>query len=301
LIGQAQWAAVKRIVLWLGLFLCGYALWRARALAGDAIARVSPVGWICVCTLLMAIWVLAVFAWRQYLRAYMGQDPGWRAAMRQVGLLLVGKYVPGGVFGFLARMYDQPNVPRQRLFWAGLAEQAVGVSMPVALGGVLYMAATEVSLAWLWLIALLPLLALLGVWSLHRCAGWLPWLRKHAVASGMPVWPRFLLAAVAQVAQLLAWVSLVFVLVHDLYGMDGFSALGVAGAFLLAVAAGMVMVLAPGGIGVREAALVGLASHWLGTAQAIFMAALLRILSSLLDVFAGWVATLSRSLEHRND
>lgn len=282
--------AAKQVVLWLGLLMCVYALWRSRMLMTDAVGRAGIMGWACVACLLVGGWGFAVVAWRWYLLAYTGQVPSWRAAMRQMGLLLIGKYIPGGVFGFLARLYDQAGVSRQRLFWAGLAEQSVGVVMPITLGGVLYLAAVW-HIAWLCLALSLPLLAVAGIRLLHRLAEWLPWTRRHVVAE-LPAWRMLLLAATGQLAQLLFWVALAAMLAHALFGLEIQAALGVAGAFLLAVAAGMLVVFVPGGIGVREVALVGLASYWVEMPQATFLTALLRILSSALDLAAGGVAAV---------
>jgi len=287
---------LKRVILWSGLLLCMYALWLSRALAGDAIGRVSAAGWGSVALLLALSWLLSVLAWRQYLRAYTGHEPGWRTAMRQLGLLLIGKYIPGGVFGFLARVQDQTDdASRHQLFSAGLAEQSVGIAMPIALGGTLYLA-TNQHLAWLGLTLLLPLLASIGVKLLHHCLAWLPWLRRHSTIEA-PAWRDLLPAPTLQLAQLLSWVALVAMLAHELYGLSAYAALGISGAFLLAIAAGMLTILAPGGIGVREAALVALASHWLDTPQAIFLSALLRLLSSLLDMGAG-LATIFLKNHH---
>ncbi len=283
---------LKRIMLWLGLSLCGLALWQTRDLAVEAFARMNLSDWLSVTALLLLGWWLAVACWRFYLFAYTGKLPGWRTAIRQLGVVLIGKYVPGGVFGFLARMYDEPSVPRKPLFWAGFAEQAVGVSMPMVAGGVLYLAATHQSAALPILLLVLPPLAVLGILFLHFFSARLPWLRRHTLPNH-PAWRQLLPATSLQLIQLLSWASLVALLSHRLHSLDGLASIGVAGAFLLGVAAGMIIMIVPGGIGVREAILIGLSSHWLGTSQAIFLAAFLRLLSSLLDVFAGILATLS--------
>lgn len=284
---------MKRTVLWLGLLLCVYALWRARGVAGDAIGRMGFITWVVVALLLAAGWWLAVMAWRRYVQAYVGQALAWRVAIRQIGLLLVGKYVPGGVFGFLARLYDAPTAPRERLFWAGSAEQATGVAMPIALGGALYLTGRQENPVWLCSVLLLPVLAITGLRLLHHFASGLPCLRSHVAGSQAPAWRHLYAAVSLQLIQQAVWAALLAVLVHTLFGINGYAALGIAGGFCLAIAAGMLAVFAPGGIGVREAALIGLASPWLGTTQAIFLSALLRILSSVMDVGAGVMAALS--------
>lgn len=279
-------------VLWLGILLCAYALWRSHGLAGEAISSVGMRTSLGAGGLLVLAWLLTVVTWQRYLQAYMGSATRWSVAARQVGLLLVGKYVPGGVFGFMARLYDQSGVSRLPLFWAGVIEQTVGVAMSVALGGVLFLAATRENIAWLLLLPALPLLAVCGAWMLHRSAMYIPWLRRQADASTQPAWPRLLLATVLQLGLLLTWAALVVLLATSLFGVDAYALLGLAGAFLLAVGAGMLVVIVPGGIGVRELALIGMASFWLGEVEVIFLTTLLRGLSVVLDVLAGVVAVI---------
>lgn len=285
---------LKRVALWFGLGLCIYALWQTRAFAGDAVGHINTTAWLLVSLLLVATWSLAVMTWRQYLAAYLGHGPAWRTTMRQVGVLLVGKYVPGGVFGFLARVYDEPKAHRGQLFAAGIAEQTVGVGMPIALGTALLLAARSHNLLWLWLASLLPIVAVAGIWSLHHVARQLPWIRRFAMVAAAPSWPRLLGATALHLALQAVWMATIVVVVRELFQPDIYAALGLAGAFMLAVAAGMLVVVAPGGIGVREAVLVGLAAPWLGTAQAIFLSALLRLISTALDLAAGVVAGAMR-------
>lgn len=283
-------AWLKRSVLWFGLALCLYALWHLRGLTSDAFDRLGPVAWASIAVLMVAAWLFAVMAWRRFLLAYTERDPGWRAAMRQVGLLLVGKYVPGGVFGFLARMYDEPGGSRLRLLWAGLAEQVVAIALPLALGGVLYLTAVQRELRWVGLIIVLPLLGVGGIWLLHGLAARLPWLRARIGGSEAPSSGQLLYATTVQLIQQLVWVAMVAVLAQELFGLDIHASLGVAGAFWWGVSLGMLAVFAPGGIGIREAALVGAASLWLDTPEAILLSALLRLLSTILDAGAGGVA-----------
>ena len=64
-------------------------------------------------------------------------------------------------------------------------------------------------------------------------------------------------------------------------------ALGLGGAFGLAITAGALAFFAPGGIGVREMSMAGLATLWLPMPQALALAALLRLLAVVLDIAAG--------------
>ncbi len=278
-------------VLWLGLGLCFYAFWQAPEQAKGLFISMSGQFWGAVALLLLLIWGLAVISWRSYLFAYTGQRPTWRTAIRQLGLLLVGKYLPGGVFGFLARVYDQPQAERKSLVWAGLVEQAVGVAMPVAIGAILYGVARQQQSLWLCLLLALPVLAAACGLALQSVSAHLPWLRRYTMAS-RPSFKLLLAATVLHFLQLMLWATLVMLLAQQIFSLDAFAAMGVAAAFLLAVAVGMLIVLAPGGIGAREAALFALSSQWLGAADALLLTAFLRLLTSALDVFAGLLAVL---------
>ena len=290
-------AWLKRGALWLGLALCTYALWQSQQIAGDAIGLIHVTDWALVAGSLSAAWLLAVMTWRQYLIAYTDRDPGIRTAARQLGLLLVGKYVPGGAFGFLARLYDQPTTMRDRLFWAGLAEQAIGTAIPVAFGALLIASAFSHTMLWLSFVLVLPPCAAVGVSLLHRLSCKLPWLGRRSAHVQEPDWQRVVGASALQLGAQAAWVVLIFVLVRALFALDIYAALGIAGAFWLAVAGGMLALIVPGGIGVREAVLIGLSAPWLGITQALFLASLLRILSMALDIGAGTIAALLRQTD----
>lgn len=279
----------KFALLWLGLALCGVALWQTREVATDNLASTGAETWALAALQMLLAWGLAVASWRLYLRAYTGKMCSWRTVIRQTGYLLIGKYVPGGVIGFAARVYDEPDAPRRPLVWAGVAEQAVNAMMSLCVGAVLYFAAFKSDLVWLACLLFLPPLAVAGVRLLHLLSRRLPWLHKHA-HHPEPGWRSVACAASLQMIQVMVWAMLLITLAQQVHGLGNEAAIGVAGAFLIAVAAGMLVVVAPGGVGVREATLIGLSSPWLGIAHAVFLAALLRLLTILLDAFAGIAA-----------
>jgi uncharacterized membrane protein YbhN (UPF0104 family) len=70
------------------------------------------------------------------------------------------------------------------------------------------------------------------------------------------------------------------------------AAIGIAGAFSLAVTLGMLAIFAPGGIGIREVVFVLLCGPWLDGNAALLLAAAMRILAVIFDLFAGAVAVL---------
>ncbi|MNM43633.1 hypothetical protein D3C81_545140 [compost metagenome] len=298
---QTLWQLGKGSLLWTGIALCGYALWRSGTTPRATTDQLSPSSWIAIASLLATIWILAVSSWRFYLRAYRLGDTRWRTACRHLGLLLIGKYIPGGIFGFLMRIYDQPKAQRQKLFWASLADQCTGIAMPAILGICLLLIGEQHN--WLWAIPLLllPLAAVIGTSLLHRLTQHLPRLLRHADPMTTPSARTLHLAATIQLGQIGIWAALTMHLAQQLYGLDVYAACGVAGAYLLAVTAGMLVIFLPSGIGAREAALLALTTPWLDLPQAIHLAALLRVLSSLLDVFAGICSTVIDSKENKNE
>ena len=286
---------VRRFVLVAGLVFCGLALWKLGPAVGDVARRIGPSLGVAVLFALAVAWFLAIAAWRVFVRAFAGKCLPWPQAIRQSGLLLVGKYVPGGVFGFLARHQDATTevVPRQAMV-AGLYEQVLTVLTPSAAGGVVYLAARSSQPALLLLLLLLPMALVVSL----RMGGGLilrlpiGFVRGMALGSGWAT-ARFRLLLTGEVwmlAATLVWLGVVAAVAYFGFQLGAYAAMGVAGAFGVAVGAGMLVVIAPGGIGAREAALVVLASAWITGPSAVLLALVLRLLSMLLDLAAGLVA-----------
>src|SRR5690606_19297748 len=109
--------------------------------------------------LLLVVWGVTILSWRQMVFAYTGTTIGWERAAHNLGLLLIGKYIPGGVVGFVARAYDvdsddgRPVAPRVAHVAAGLGEQVGGLLSTTLFGAVLYVAALA---EWWWLVAAVP-------------------------------------------------------------------------------------------------------------------------------------------------
>lgn len=280
------------ILLWLGLTLCALATWKgADRLVSTGFAQ-SGVIWAVLMLVPLSSWVLGVGAWRELVKVHTGSVISWVDAFRQTGLLLVGKYIPGGVFGFLARLYDARAPDRPQHLLAGVAEQMLGAMVPVLVGLNLYLAAMSDKL---WLLIALPSIPFIA----SRLARLVPSLLKRWVPSVITdggeqhtsaVLMNYSYAACLILLQQLLWATLAGVVAIELTGIDGSQALGVAGSFGLAVAAGMLALFFPGGIGVREGVLVVLVMPWVDTNAAITVAAILRLCSAGLDVVAGAVA-----------
>lgn len=284
-------------LLWLGLLLCAMVLRRYGADVAGVLGRLHG-GIVAACIGLMLVILLAgASAWVQTVRAIAGVHLSVAAALRQVGMLLVGKYIPGGVFGFLARVYDSDHADaRGRLVAAGLFEQALGLFTVTASGLVLWTAAFWRQPAALLGLAVVPPVAMaicrLAFAALRRM-GWqrlqvaVDQIHEASAERG-----RLLRTAWLTQVTVLGWAAIVALVAGAGFGLDPMAALGVAGGFSLAVTAGMLALFAPGGIGVREAGVVLLSGPWLDAPTALVLAAALRILSVAFDLFAGGVALL---------
>lgn len=191
----------------------------------------------------------------------------------------LGKYLPGSVWQYAGRV--------------GLARSR-GVSVQVGLASivaeVIYSAvaaavASSLLLGWIAAPAILLGLVVLALLLGGRLAGLLaraPLARRATRAAPVAVGLYLLVWAAYGIAFWATGRALFAVPASDLPRYIG--------VFALAWLAGLVAVFAPGGIGVREAVIVGLLGGRLGQADAIVLAATSRIVLTAIDLFAGAAA-----------
>lgn len=210
----------------------------------------------------------------------------------------LGRYIPGGIWSFTAQ--------------AALAKDAgitVGVSVVAGLVslGYLVVAALVIGLVvtatGLLAVPMVPVLAL--VLALVALAATVPAL-VNAIASRLARTPLRMtltstgaelgLGATSMLAMGLAPLALA---IPFLTGpIDAATVALFVGAFAIAYVAGIVVVIAPAGIGVREGLLILLLSPTIGVAEATIVALLSRLTSSVADVLlalASWLADRRRA------
>lgn len=282
-------------VLWLGLALCVGVLLRA---AGEVSGTMQAIGWrpavaILACMTLVATGALQ--AWRIVVVAVADVRLTMHRAYRQMALLLLGKYVPGGVVGFLARLQDgRGEAGTLRLAAAGLVEQCLGLAAVAACGALLYSCGLCDAPRLLILLVLLPLLVLVASRAGLVIVASLPSARlKAAVAETERAQLRMrslLLASALLLVSNLAWGVIAALMAIEVAGVGVMGAVGIAGAYALGIAGGMVAIVVPGGIGVREAITVSLASAFIDPETALVIAAMLRLLAVAFDVLVGVTA-----------
>lgn len=191
------------------------------------------------------------------------------ADMRRIyarGVLM--KYIPGAIFQYLSRQYDgaKTGLGHKRLAQSALLEIALHLVSSLAVAAALFLAAHSIAAA----LAAGSLAAICAL-SVRR-----PLAR--ALAFQMSAFALFALAAVL----------VGFAVFPAGAGLVQFAAI-----FLLAWLAGFVVPVAPGGVGVREAALLMLGGGALPAAGLVAATLALRIASIGGDILFGFAATAS--------
>ena len=296
----SAWRALPQIALWLGLGLCMVAVYRMAPEISTAFNRTRWPTILGLTGTLLATWLLAVAAWRVMVDAFVARRMSWRVAIRQSGLLLMGKYIPGGIFGLVARASDPDNGDsRQVHLGIGMYEQIGKVAVMTGTGLVLLVSSLWRPAA-LIALPLIPAASAEIIYLTHRIIR--PIMKRFLIQAHSPKPKRSALISALFITQAscLGWSVIVFWISVDIFSQPIPTSIGLAGAFGISVVIGSLAVFMPGGIGVREMSMVGLASHWLPLQEAVTLAALLRILSVALDCVAGVASLLlmPRAVRH---
>lgn len=281
---QRVWRATKLIYVVVAVVLLFWALWSAAGsgqewsslLAAPGLAGFVA-GWCAMATLLGV-------AWGHVISAYLGIHIPARIWLPLQGAAWAGRYLPGkiGIFVGKAALLERYPVGVRPLGFTVAFEQiaflAIGVAVMLLALPVLEMPRVG-SLA-------LPSGIRLAI-AISICVGLIPIANLIAGRLGLPGRPG-ILRAVSLVA--------LYLLAHLVPGAGMYMALAqfmpneeptllyVISLLASANVAGMLAVFAPAGLGVREAVLVAGLTPFTGVANAISIAAVLRILSMIADL-----------------
>lgn len=240
--------------------------------------------------------VTSLLAWRALLA-----DEGYPlravAAARIFLVGQLGKYLPGSVWAVVLQMElaRREHVPRGRAFTTSLAFIGLSLSTGLTVGllGLPVLAAAHHAVLW-WLLAALPVLVVAS----------LPPVLTRLVNLVLRLWrkgplPRPLswsgvLSAAAWLAGTWTFFGLHLWLLANALGAPGLGGLArCIGGFALAMAAGVLFVVAPSGTGVREIVIVAALSPVMPTAEALGVAVVSRALFVVADVGSAGAAALS--------
>jgi len=231
----------------------------------------------------------SALCWRALL-ADLGTPLGLRAALGVFFLGQLGKYVPGSVFAVAAQMElaRTHGAPRSRVGTAGLLFLGVLVASGLLVAATVLPLTSPTALrSYAWVLVLLPLgLAVLAPPVLTRLVALLlKVLRREPLER--PLSARGVGAALGWALAMWAAYGLhleLLVRTQD----TGPALLLSTGAYALAWTAGLLVVAAPAGAGVREVALVAALAPVLDRGGALAVAVLSRVLMTLGDL--GWGA-----------
>ena len=225
----------------------------------------------------------------------------WRAILADLGSRLsvknavaiffvgqLGKYLPGSVWPVVAQMElgRQHGVPRKQSAVAAMLSMVVGVTAGglVAAATLPFVAAGELKpYRYAFLLPAAGLVLLVPRVFDRVSAFGLRLVKRQPLDRGLS--PRGIATAMAWA--LLQW-ALWGLAVSALAEGPGYALC--LGAYALSWIAGFVVILAPAGAGVREGAFVLLVGASVGNATALGVALLLRLLSTVADLFWGIVA-----------
>ena len=277
--------------------LLAYAVYRQREDFAAAVSGMRPSTLLASFAAVLLALVANMMSWRAAMTSA-GASVGLVEGGRVFFLSQLGKYVPGSVWPVLAQMEltRQHGISRARSGAAALMAMLIGVVTSSVLGAALVvLAQPEARTRYWWVLLVVPVgVAILYPPVLHRLLGLAARvLRKPAFdvpLSGSAIlrsclWSVLMWALFGVHAWLVA---------QDLAGAGEVSLTGMTGAFALSWVVGFLFVVAPAGVGVREAALVVALGGALTPAGALALALISRVLMTLGDAVMAGVGALGR-------
>ncbi len=250
-------------------------------------------------------WLIASIAWRHLLRISTAKTISLTDSFLHVSMLLVGKYVPGKIWGMFARGLHlaQYEIAAPQSIRATYLEQLISTHAGIAMGGILWMAALDAPYQWAaWIagVASVPVVPLIHDRALYLV---LPWLKsrwhlvRESLAFGqLPAQSyaemfTFYIFDWASVGGILVFLFLTFVdaplTLETTCLLLGANALGMI--------AGFFAFFAPGGLGVREGVIVAILTLAMPLSDAALLAVLLRLWLTTSDILCGGITMLLRS------
>jgi hypothetical protein len=259
-------------------------------------------GWLAVTAALqVAVWITLALGWRATVASCTGLRIGLRDALAHYGLFAVGKYLPGKVWGALARgtRLGEAGTGAAGAAQATLVEQVLVFHSAAAVCAAI--GAWTLGDAWRLPLAGIALLLLLAAPPIGRAGAALVRaatmrLRPETGAERVPAMTAAAysrLFAIYTVAWLLHGLVLIAVATALLgHETDARLTASMILANAAAMLVGFVAVFAPAGIGVRDATLASLLALSMPVADAALLAIVARLFSVVADLCAGALALL---------
>lgn len=295
--------------VWIPLFLLACAAFMAmradEMLSGMSMPRLHSPAWLGLLLALQAgVWWLLVSGWRDVVRLRLGTQIGFKPALVHFALFSIGKYLPGKIWGLLARASDMTrdgvDAPDSAdiALYEQIAVLHAAALLAIILGAILFPGPMTWSLLALGAMSAVLAPRLSGIaltfmrWAISRARG-----KPGSHAPAIPLDGHFRLLAWYG----LAWTlhGLVLVAVHLSTSPDPFGvAASTIGLLMLAntvgMLAGFAAVFAPAGFGVREAAMAAILATGLGLQDAVILSVLMRLWTLAADTLLASALFLNR-------
>jgi len=260
------------------------------------VALEPKVGWLAASVLVVVLtYAIQIESWRRMLAGW-GQHLPYTSAAWAWTLSNLGRYIPGKVWSVagLVVLAERAGVRRSAAAVSAFAMQAVVLGTGVMLVAIATPhAASPILLGG----AVVAAVALIGVLAWPRSALWLGALADSKV----PLPPLPLSAILASSAlMLLSWATFgvsFWMLVRGLISTATVPLPAAMGMFALGYVMGLIAVIAPGGLGVRDLALVGFLTPWLGSGGALAVSLASRVQLTLTEAGSAGIALLLKPAE----
>lgn len=251
------------------------------------------IGWLAASVLVIFLtYAIQIESWRRMLRGW-DQRLTYANAARAWTLSNLGRYIPGKVWSVagLVVLAERSGVRRSAAAVSAFAMQAVVLGTGVVLVAIATPhAASPVLLGG----AVLAALALIGVLAWRRTAQWLGTLAD----STAPLPPLPLSAIIISSGlMLISWATFgvsFWMLIRGLISTASVPVPAAMGMFALGYVMGLIALVAPGGLGVRDLALVGFLTPLVGSGGALAVSLASRVQLTFTEAGAAGIALLLR-------
>ena len=210
----------------------------------------------------------------------------------------LGKYLPGALWPVLAQMEfgSRRGISRRRMLSANLLALIVGLAVGLIVAAVCLPASSSQALhRYWWTLVFLPLMILLLVPRV------VPGVvdRVFAMLGHEPLDARLPVGDSLRASgwSLISWLGLglhIYLLARPFGASDSQAFLAALGGMALAVCAGILVIPAPAGAGIRDAVLVATLAPTIGTSNALAVALVSRAILIVVDLLLAGVALLVR-------
>ena len=243
----------------------------------------------------LAFWLATAVSWQVAIHRITAVRMSILYSFAQVALVMVGKYLPGKVWGLAMRGKDMTNlgISHYQVLVCSQVEQVVSIHAGLSIGAAGWLA-LEQPPYWQLALVVVGLVPFAGSFLNNTGMGWVArvlgkvWpslqLSDHKISA-----PTYLVLFVLYLVEWVTVGAILYFLWLAVFEpvLDPVMAAHVIAANAVAFLVGFVAVFAPGGVGIREGVLVSLLAASLGLPEAIYISVLFRIWLVITDGVAG--------------